>query len=569
MTKNGEVKVEYVTATVEKGDVRHTVSVTGTVTSASEVTLSFKHSARISELKVDVGDKIKEGAELVLSEATDFESQVRQAQSAYDAALATLEQMKAGAGSEEVQVAQVAVDNAQTALTAAQKRLTNLQRTSTEELAAARLQVTNAESSLTAAKRSLEDTIASNSQGVTAAETAVSNAEVNVTNAEIALDDVKTSNAQSIASAETTLVNTEEYLESAKEYLEQIEDDYDDGEATQAQVKSAELTVTQAENSVNAAEEALETAQTAADIAENTAQASLDAYVNALETARDNLESVRLQARMTENKARSQVDSMSVALLIAEQSLKSVEAQIAAQLENTTSDVQAAQGALASAQANLALTRKAAREVDLKPQEARVEQAGAALDLALENLQESKIIAPIDGVVTMLEVESGELVSPGVPVVKVLGVSNMQIEANVPETDIDSVKLEDMVEITFDAFAADEIFQGRVVEIDPDATVVQGVIYYKVTIELDEKEQRVKSGMTANLDIVTDEAKDVLKVPLRAVKRAEGEYYVETKEAETVTEKNVTIGLEGDSYYEIKEGLGEGEEVVTFVRDNG
>ncbi|MDD4352094.1 MAG: efflux RND transporter periplasmic adaptor subunit [Candidatus Gracilibacteria bacterium] len=569
--RNGAPTTEYTTEKVTRGELRQTVSVTGSVVSTNEVELAFKNPSTITEVKVEVGDKVVEGLELVLSEASDFENQVQQAQSAYDAALATLEQMQAGAGTEEVQVAEVAVRNAQTALLAAQKRLANLQKTSAEDLASARLQVTNAESGLTAAQRNLADTIASNLQNVSSAQTAVTNAQVNLDNASTALSNTLANNDQAITSAETALSNAEDYLDSAEDYLAGVEDDYDDDLATESQVKSAQLTVTQAQNARNAAEEALESAKTQADIAEDTARAAQDSAENVLESARDSLASVQLQARMLENTAHSQVDSAGVALQIAQQNLKSVQAQIASAIENASSDVEYARGNLQSAEAQLSLTKRDTRAVDLKPQEARVKQAQASLDLAKKKLDETKIIASMDGVVTMVNAEIGQYLSPSVPVVKILGTKHLEIEANVSETDIDKIEIKDQVEITFDAFSSDEIFTGEVIKIDPDATVIQGVIYYKITVNLDDKDNsRIRSGLTTNLDIVTEKIENALQVPLRAIEKENGDFYVQVLADPTGTPSKVkvTVGLKGDNGYEMQSGLEEGQEVVTFVKEN-
>jgi HlyD family secretion protein len=395
----------------------------------------------------------------------------------------------------------------------------------------------------------------------------VENANQSVTNSEVAYNDTIAKNNQLIDSAETSLSNAKDYLESAEDYYEGVQRDYDRGVATKSQLTSAELTVTQAENSVNSAEESLKTAKTQADIEKNAAQANLDQARNQLENAKDALQSVTLEARMQENNAQSHVDTSNVALLIADQLLKSTEAQVNSKLENAFSDVDTARGALDSAKANLELTRKSIRDVDLKPQQAIVEQAQIALDQSKEKLNETKIIAPIDGMVVAINGEVGEFANAGAPIVKLLGENNLQIEANIPETDIYSVKLDDITQINFDALSSDEMYAGKVVEIEPDATVISGVIYYKITIELDEPDDRIKTGMTANIDVISERKENVLRLPLRAIKDEEGTQYVEILQNGVPLKKEVEVGLKGDTFYEILSGVSEGEEIITFVRE--
>lgn len=566
-TKKGEATVEYVTAKAVMGEVKSMVSVTGTVVSANEVELSFKYPSEVKEIPVKVSDVVTKGQDLVLSVATDFENQVAQAESALAAEEAMLDQMKAGAGSEEVQVADVAVKNAERSLSAAEKRLASLQATTTQDLASALLQVTNAQTNLDSAKRSLEDTKASNSQNITNANTQISNAEKDSSNAQISLNDTIATNDQSIKSAETELDNAEAYLDSANSYYDGVKRDYDRDLASRAQLESAELTVTQAENSKSTAEENLRTVQARATASKNTAQANLDAAKYRLDNARDSLQSITLTARMQENNAQSAVSTAEVSLMIAEQAQKSIKTQVDGQIENSVSDVESARGSLDAAKANLELVKSSARDVDMKPQEARVAQAKSALELAKKKLDDTKIIAPMDGTVVHIGTEVGQYAQAGVPIVKMLGMSLLQIEANIPETDIADVMIDDPVEITFDALSSKELFDGKVVKIDPDATVIQGVIYYKITIELEEDDKRIRTGMTANLDIITERLENVLRIPIRAVTSEEGKDFVELKKADTTELHEVELGLKGESFYEIMSGLQEGDEVVTFTRE--
>ena len=99
-------------------------------------------------------------------------------------------------------------------------------------------------------------------------------------------------------------------------------------------------------------------------------------------------------------------------------------------------------------------------------------------------------------------------------------------------------------------------------QIDPAETVISGVIYYKVTSIFDVKDQRIKSGMTVNLDIKTDKREDVLYLPYFVIMEQDGEKYVEVLEDNILKKKIIKLGLEGENNIEIISGLEQGEKVI-------
>lgn len=114
---------------------------------------------------------------------------------------------------------------------------------------------------------------------------------------------------------------------------------------------------------------------------------------------------------------------------------------------------------------------------------------------------------------------------------------------------------------------------GMVVDVEPAETEISGVVYYKTTVQLDLEEENaegVRPGMTANVKIVSNTKPGVLVLPRRAVLRNGREYVrVLTNEKGAYEERDVTTGLQGDDgLIEIISGLKEGEEVVTFIKEN-
>jgi RND family efflux transporter MFP subunit len=165
--------------------------------------------------------------------------------------------------------------------------------------------------------------------------------------------------------------------------------------------------------------------------------------------------------------------------------------------------------------------------------------------------------------------EEGEVLTASSPVVTIAEEGGLEIESNVPESDIIKVALDQNVDVTLDAFTIQDIFNAKISEIEPAATVIQDVVYYKVKMKLENPDGRFRNGMSVDGDIHTDEKSDAVIIPLRAVKSENSEKYVEVLGGDGIsTEKiKVTTGLEGDEgMVEIRSGLKGGEKVITFIK---
>lgn len=172
------------------------------------------------------------------------------------------------------------------------------------------------------------------------------------------------------------------------------------------------------------------------------------------------------------------------------------------------------------------------------------------------------LISPIAGVITRQDAKVGEQVSSGVSVVSVISADKLEIEANVPEVDIGRVAVGHDVSIIFDAFP-EESFSGRVIMIDPAQTVIDGVVNFKVTIALDMLNDKLRSGLTANVEIKSVLAQDILLVPRAAVVDRDSAYFVSVVEGNRVVERQVKTGVFGQiGNVEVLQGLNEGEVVL-------
>lgn len=215
---------------------------------------------------------------------------------------------------------------------------------------------------------------------------------------------------------------------------------------------------------------------------------------------------------------------------------------------------------------------------DRDAQRAKIKSAEEGIVSVQSQIRDTYMYSPIDGVILKRNVDPYEttVANSPTPVFTVGDPGDLVIETYVPESDITKIKEGQGASVTFDALTAQDIFSAKVTEIDPDSTVIQDVVDYRIKLKLDNLDPRVKSGMSANIDIHTAEVENVLMIPVRAI-QTEGnlassagtQQFVEILNADgkSTTKVQVQTGLSGDEgMVEIKSGLKEGQKVVTFTQ---
>ena len=150
-----------------------------------------------------------------------------------------------------------------------------------------------------------------------------------------------------------------------------------------------------------------------------------------------------------------------------------------------------------------------------------INQAQATLNNNLTNLRYTKIVSPVDGIVVSRAVDVGQTVAASFQTPTLFQVAqdltNMQIEVNVSEADIGKIKKGQEVEYTLDGYA-DSVFHGKVTEVRIAPTTVSNVVTYTVIVDVDNKDQKMSPGMTANASIITNKSENVICVPTDALK---------------------------------------------------
>ncbi|MEV5414079.1 HlyD family efflux transporter periplasmic adaptor subunit [Thermopolyspora sp. NPDC052614] len=147
--------------------------------------------------------------------------------------------------------------------------------------------------------------------------------------------------------------------------------------------------------------------------------------------------------------------------------------------------------------------------------------------------------------------------------------NKLQIVGDFTEADVTRLKPGQAATFTFDALTG-VTAQGKVSLIDPVARTSNNVVQYAVTISMTEVPDQVRLGQTTTVQVVVDQAEDVLAVPTSAVTTAGGQSTVTVLENGVETPRRVEIGVKGDTLTEIKSGLNEGDQVVRrLTQTNG
>ena len=254
--------------------------------------------------------------------------------------------------------------------------------------------------------------------------------------------------------------------------------------------------------------------------------------------------------------------------LVFQRSKRSFEGNLIPQAE-----YERARAALQTAQANVAAA------------EGRIRQARASLTGARDTLSKTTIRAPMDGLVTRLPVEEGEVAvigtmnNPGTVLLTISDMSVVEAVMEVDETDIPNVKIGQKAEVTIDAWP-NQRFSGTVTEVgssprDRSLGSSTDAVNFEVKIQLDNPPPQVRPGFSCSAEITTASRTSVVTVPIQAVvirekegakkgadSEEEGVYLFDAKE-QKVKFQSVKTGISGETSVEVLSGVAAGQEIVT------
>ena len=241
------------------------------------------------------------------------------------------------------------------------------------------------------------------------------------------------------------------------------------------------------------------------------------------------------------------------------------EAQLALDHYTNTPDakeVSISEGEIAVAKAQLEDAQREWERLKDGPDPADIAAAKARVAAIEATMNLAKISAPFSGIVTSSTGMVGDLVNPNTEAFRIDDLSHMFVEVDIPEVDINRIKVGQEVTLTFDAIASTE-YQGRVTEVAKIGTSSGGAVNFKVTIEVLNPDEQVMPGMTAAVNIVVSDVKNVLTVPNRAVRLVDGKRVVYLLENGVAVKVEIEIGSSSDTLSEIISGdIKEGDVII-------
>lgn len=305
-----------------------------------------------------------------------------------------------------------------------------------------------------------------------------------------------------------------------------------------------------------------------------TAQLNLDKARASLDATRASQASSTAQRQSSAAQAQAAVTEAEAAVVSAQRTLRAqrelyaVGAISAQTLGDAQSALDKAQLTLSSARtsASAALTQartgQASDAENLRSAQIAVQQAQSTLDTAQKARSDLKVYAPISGVISNVAATDGTVVTAGSTILTLMDDTTLNLPVQVDETEIAGVRVGQSASVTLDAFE-DQTFTGKVVRVSPGATQSSGISVFTATVQLDNGSGQLRSGMTAEAEIIQSEARGLL-VPSKAIQTVRSRSYVQVPAAAGGDPERVRVetGATDGTNTVVTDGLEAGQEVI-------
>jgi len=501
---------EYILERVSYGTVIKEVSETGAVKISEEINLSFKNSGRIDNIYVKVGDKVELGQELAKLDTSQLYIELTEAQAALEVTQADYNKLLAGSSAEEIKVSETEVLNTQIALDNAEQSLEDVKADAEEDL-----------------NQAYEDAL-----------DVLDDAYLKIYNAYNVADSVYrsyfTSNDQEGVKVKDSRDKIQSVLNQAKSYIDDAKSDSQNEKIDTAISENKEI---------------LKEVRDALEVIRNMTETTL--YRNTVSSA----------DKTSLDNQKTYINTVYTDLVAAEQNISSTKITNETNINTAEASVSSAEAKLQKAQDELDLKKARPTQENIDLYLAKIKQAQAKVSLLYNKINEAVLKSPIQGQVTEINKREGETVQTTDSVISFMPEGPFQVEVDIYEEDVVSVRIDNFVRISLPAFP-DEILEGRVISIDPAEKLIDGIVYYEVNIIFSTEKENIKPGMTADVVIETDKKENVLIISRAALKKINGEKIVRVFKKGKAEDRKIEIGLEGDEYVEVISGLADGEEVI-------
>lgn len=524
-SSSGSAATTQTFATAKRGVVLQSVTSTGNVEAPTDLSLSFQQSGEVTAIAVKPGDHVAAGQ--MLARIDDTQQKI-----ALESAKASLTSAKAS-------------------LAALQRGETAIERESDDQAAI------SAEAAVTTAVQSLANAQANTSANVTKYDQAISAAE------------------QSLAAADDSLASAKSELSHAESALTTLQGKWD---PSRSSIEPIITTVTRYSL------DQVYCANHTGDASFHPSDGVTCSQITNLLTFAKNVQTVE----STVTQAESQQTSAQSGLTTAQQSKTAGEMQDAQAIQTAQSQVTSAQNQYNSTVVSNAVKQQAPKPEELAQAQASIVSAQGQVATAQKNEDDTLLRAPVAGTVAAVNgivgqqssasssssansssssassssATSSSSSSSSSGFIQLTNVDVLDVKVGMTETDAPKVKIGQAATITLDALP-DETFEGHVISLDIDSTVVSNVVTYYAEVAFDRASGSVKPGMTASVSVVLDTVDNAITLPTSAVSTTgtTERVTVKTKDG-TETTRSISIGLRGDGAVEITDGLSVGEQVV-------
>jgi HlyD family secretion protein len=577
--------VEVDTEAVERADIDETVTavpVAGQpagVVKPDEVKVIPKLGGELMALLVEEGDRVEQGQIVAYLDPRSLDSELRQARAATDAAQSRVASAAADLSATPKRV-DASIDEARAGVDQAVANYrTALRGAREEEIERAREAAVQAEKSLEEAKADLATLErGARPEEIASAEAALEQAEAQEEVSRAQLELIQAGpRPEDVAQAQAALNEAESQLALRRKELDSQRKLAEGGYIAGNALKAAETAYEAALANRDAAKERLALAKSPyrpeevrqAEADHRRAKAQVDRAEHDLKLVRNRTTPEELAA------ARARRDAAASRLKAARADLKLAENRTTPEeLASAEASVRQAKATARRTEADRVTVRQ--REVQVAELQAGLRQAQAALDQAAERAGYTTINAPIDGIVTRINVEEGEYVQGGavplpsaeIAMLVITSTEGMWVEANIDEADIDKVEVDQEANIIL---RDNSELPGRVHQVSPSVRLAQGdVRTFAVEIAVEQPTRKLRSGMSVEVDVIVKSTKDAVSVPAFAVfEDKKGKEFVYLLEEGKAKKQAVTKGAEGIERVEITEGVELGDMVITSLEAKG
>lgn len=584
--QNASQVITYETADVVQENLLQTVEVTGEIKPAARIDLSFKSGGTLDRVNVKIGDKVKQGDVLAELEIQDLNFTFQRARAAVSIASANLNAKLAGESDESIRVAQAGLDQAKAAYDKAVSDLDNTKiqvkndsDSASVALATAKNNLANAgpvsDQTLTNAIESARSSLRSTLGPMTTALTdgdAVTGVDDTASN-QMYKQNLGAYLAGSLDTAKASYLRAKTAKLTAQTMVEALsvdsgrQDVLDTAEKVQVAIESVQNYLLDVKKVLS--NSSISTYLSTSDL--TTKKATIDTDYTAVATQKSTVVGVGQSLDLAILNNVSDRTKLEDAVKAAQITYDIAQTSIKMKITTAESTVAIQKAAMDASRASLDLKKALPRSVDVAALRAQLQDTQVSLAQAESNLNNARIFAPVDGTITDVVSDIGEQVTASTAQLRMIGTSQYDIEAQVPETDISKVVVGQKAEITLDAFGDDVKFTGIVTAENPDQTKVQDAIYYNIRVTIDTAGKDIKPGMTSNVTITTGQADNTLIIPLRAIKTGEdGSKSVRILVDGKPQDAKVEVGLKGDEgRVQILNGIKQGDKVILSEKQGG